>query len=536
MRSILRRLAGDRGFALPVALATTVVLGISVTATISYTTSNQRAAASSKSRTAAYFYAESGINNAMSILRLGTNNALDKYVFCTDAASLPALPCVHTDNYDGGRVVWSGALVQNPAAGSAYWDLTSTGYVRNPSTAGDSSRTLRATIPVIPVLQQPLNNPSWDYIFVRAPTWSHVAYSGCDMTLQQSVDVQAPLYVLGNLCFQNKAKMSKGKLVVSGSVDLQQSANQIGAAGADITSANIGLGCRYSQNSTSHNPCRYGAGGSPSFFDNVWAANFVTNASTGIKELPNSVPTITPPVVHWDDWYLNASPGPYYACATPQAGDPPLPPFAFDSPVGSLSDTDANKLAYKNDNQGIANLTPGSSYKCKTTSGELSWDYTNKLLTVSGTVFIDGSAKIDIGGTILYKGASTVYLSGSLLIKNTKVCAYGTTTSCTLSLWDSTKDLLAFVVNGNGSVPADSQVPTGDSIQVVSGYFQGALYATNALDIDTTALVDGPMDGSTVKLGQSSNSTFSGFTTVPVGMPGNNTIFALSLAPQVSGG
>jgi hypothetical protein len=532
MRSILRRLAGERGFALPIALATTVVLGISVTATISYTTSNQRAASSSKSRTAAYFYAESGINNAMSVLRLSTNNALDKYVFCADAASLPPLPCVHTDTYDGGRVVWSGALVQNPAAGTAYWDLTATGYVRNPSIAGDASRTLKATIPVVPVLTQPLNNPSWDYIFVRAPTWSHVAYSGCDMTLQNSVDVQAPLYVLGNLCFQNTAKMSKGRLVVSGSVDLQQNANKIGAAGADITSANVGLGCRYAGNPSpnAHNPCRYGAGGSSPYNDNIWAAN----VSGGT--ISNSVPTVTPPVVYWNDWYLNASPGPYFACAARQTGDPPLPSFPFDSPVAPLSDTDANKLTYKNDNQGIVNLTPGSSYKCRTTNGELSWDYTNKVLTVSGTIFIDGSAKIDLGGTVLYKGAATMYLSGSLLIKNTQVCAYSATSSCTLSQWDSTKDLLAFVVNGNGSVPADSQVSTGDSIQVISGYFQGALYATNAIEVNTTALVDGPMDGSTVKLGQSSNSTFSGFTTVPVGMPGNPTVYALALVPQVNGG
>ena len=536
MKTILRRLRDERGIALIMALATTVVLGISVTATIAYTTSNQRSSSSSKARTAAYTYAEAGVNTAMSVLRLPTNNALDKYVFCPDSKNPPpgdpATTCAHTDTYDGGRTVWTGTLNQNPAAGTAYWDLTSTGYVRNPAIGKDSSRTLRASIPVVPVLTQPLNNPSWDYIFVRAPTWSGIAYSGCDMTLQQSVDVQSPLYVLGNLCFQNKAKMSKGKLVVSGSVDLQQSANQIGSSTASITAAYVGMGCRYTANPSpnTHNPCKNGAGGSPSYNDNLWAAN----VSGGT--IPNSVPTITPPVVYWDNWYLNASPGPYFACATPQAGDPPLPSFAFDNPVASLTDTDANKLTYKNDNQGIVNLTPGSSYKCKTTNGELSWDYTNKVLTVSGTIFIDGSAKIDIGGTILYKGAATIYLTGSLLLKNTKICAYSTTSSCTLSMWDSTKDLLGFVVNGNGSVPADNQVPVGDSIQVVSAYFQGALYATNAVDVDTTALVDGPMDGSTVKLGQSSNSTFSGFTTVPVGMPGNPTVYALALTPQFNGG
>ena len=58
----------------------------------------------------------------------------------------------------------------------------------------------------------------------------------------------------------------------------------------------------------------------------------------------------------------------------------------------------------------------------------------------------------------------------------------------------------------------------------------------NVVDIGTTAIVDGPLDGSTVILGQSSNSTFSGFTFVPVGMPGNPTVYALAQLPQVTGG
>jgi hypothetical protein len=121
-------------------------------------------------------------------------------------------------------------------------------------------------------------------------------------------------------------------------------------------------------------------------------------------------------------------------------------------------------------------------------------------------------------------------------VKNTKLCAYTSGATCVLANWVSTTDLLGFVVNGNGSVPADNQVPAGTGAQFVSGYFQGAVYATAAIDVDTTSLVDGPLDGSTVKLGQSSNSTFSGFTFVPVGMPGNPTVFALAQLPQLTGG
>src|SRR5213080_2887687 len=228
----LRRLLGEeRGFALVIALGVTVVLSMTVVTVIEAASSNQRNATMSGGRASAYDLAEAGVNNAMSVLRVPTNNALDKYVFCTDSGSLPTLPCKHTDTYSSGKVIWYGTLYQNAAAGTAYWDLFSTGYVRNPYGGADYQKTLRATIPVVPVTTQPLNNPSWNYIFSRAPG-SGVALSGCDMTLANSVNVTAPLYVMGNLCLQNTAKISKGPLIVKGSLDLQATNNQVGAAGA----------------------------------------------------------------------------------------------------------------------------------------------------------------------------------------------------------------------------------------------------------------------------------------------------------------
>jgi hypothetical protein len=517
------RLRSERGFALVIALGVTVVLTMMVVTVLESARSNQRSATMSVGRASAFDLGEAGVNNAMSVLRAPGNNALDPYVFCPDSSTVPTLPCKRTDTYSSGKVVWYGTLYRNAAAGTAYWDLFSTGYVRNPYGGADYQKTLRATIPVVPVTTQPLNNPSWNYILSRN-TGSGVALNGCDMTLQNSVNVTSPLYVMGNLCLKNTARISKGTLIVKGSLDLQQSANQGGVAGGDLTEAHIGKGCRYLSQPL-HNPCVYGQGGTTPARDNIWA--------TILDATP---PALTPPTVQWNDWYLNASPGPYYPCAAPQPGDPPNPAFLFDNPVAAISDSDANKLSYENDNQGIANLTPGSSYQCKTVNGELSWDYTNKVLTVNGTIFIDGSAKIDIGGTIRYRGQATIYTSGSVLIKNTSVCGYSAGPSCTFSSWDTTKDLLGIVANGNGSNAADNQVSAGDSVQFVSSYFEGAVYTTNIVDIGTTATVDGPLDGSTVILGQASSSTFSGYTFVPVGMPGNPTVFALAQLPQVTGG
>jgi hypothetical protein len=328
----LRQLAGqERGFALVIALAVTVVFSMTVITIIESATANQRNSTMSNGRVTAYNLAEAGISNAMSILRVPTNNALDKYVFCADSASLPPLPCERTDTYSGGSVTWKGTLYQNALLGTAYWDVFSTGHVRNPHGGADYMKTIRATIPVVPTTTQPLNNPSWNYIYARN-VGTGVAFSGCDMTLQQTVEVHSPLYVMGNLCLQNKSKVMTGPLVVKGSLDLQQSFNQVGAAGADISEAHIGMGCRY-QSQASHNPCVYGAGGTTPVRDNVWAT--ILNATP---------PTITAPTVSWNDWYLNASPGPYYPCAAPLAGEAANPTFAFDNPVGVVSDSDIQKL------------------------------------------------------------------------------------------------------------------------------------------------------------------------------------------------
>jgi len=168
LRRHFRRVFDDqRGFALVLALGVTVVFSMTVVTVIESAQSNQHSATMSSGRASAYDLAEAGVNNAMSVLRLPTNNALDKYVFCADAASLPTLPCTRTDTYSSGKVTWYGTLYQNPAAGTAYWDLFSTGHVRNPFGGADYQKTIRATIPVVPVTSQPLNNPSWNYIFSR---------------------------------------------------------------------------------------------------------------------------------------------------------------------------------------------------------------------------------------------------------------------------------------------------------------------------------------------------------------------------------
>ena len=516
------RLRGEQGMVLPIALGILAVLSISVVVVIESSSANSRAAYRSKGDQNAFALAEAGINNAMAVLMKPGTNALDRYIFCPDLTQAPSLPCWNTNSYEGGSVQWTGALTITSTG--AYWTLTSTSTVRNP--AGGSKaiqRTLTARAPVYPAPSQPLNSPSWNYIYARNPG-TGVGFSGCDMSVGNSVQIASPLYVNGNLCFLNSATMlsTARELVVRGSLTFQNSSGgSIATAASPILTAHIAKGCDYK--GTQRVPCVNGA---PTAGSNVFATTLDANAGN-----------VEPPSVLWNDWYLNANPGPYYPCLPPASGEAANPTWSFDPTVAAGSASDAVKLTYKNNNAGLINLTPGTSYTCKTWAGELSWNATTHVLTVRGTMFIDGSAKIDNGFTNSYTGQGVIYMSGTLLIKNSKLCGQLSGSNCTTSGWNPNNTLITFVTNGTGSSGApDSQVSTGLGAQLISSHAQSAIYSTYNIEVGTTSLVDGPLDGGTVILGQTSNSAFPPFTIVPSGMPGNEAIFAIAGNPEMFSG
>jgi len=513
-RIVLTRVRDEAGFALVLALMVLTVLTLVSASTLYYTTSSEHSSQLSYTRDSAYRLAEAGINNAMAILGeppdpntgIG-NNALDPNVFCGLAGETYVTGCTIKNTYASGYVIWSGSL----SPGLATWTLTSTGYVKNPNDNGVMShRTLTVTASVHPTLTQKLNTPVWNYIYATKPASTPPT---CDETLTNSVKIASPFYVEGNLCLQQTSSIAAGPLVVKGRLSLaSQQQNFVGSSTAPISDAHILNGCMLK--TTLDTPCKGSV-------DNVFA-----------KTLDQTVPaTLTPPVPNWDNWYLNASPGPYFPCQTIN-GVAPLTPLTFDSPVDSnVSDTDANKLQFRDDNVGIQNLTPAYDYRCQTAGGELSWSNSTKTLTVKGTIYIDGSLYVSNGAVNLYKGQGVIYLSGTLLMKSSSLCGAIYNGACDMRTfqsspaqgWDPNSNLLCFVT---GLKESGGQVNTGDSAEFTSANFQGAVYATNNIELDTTSNVDGPMVGSKVMLGQSVTTNFPSITIVPASMPSNPTAYA----------
>jgi hypothetical protein len=464
----------EEGMALVMALSILVVLGMLGAVVTTFSTAGQRSASHSSAGVTAYSLAEAGINNAVSVISK-PNNAMD-------ASLLPGtLATANVTTYQNGYVRWWGAY----DAATTTWTLSSTGYARNPNSGTRPiTRTITVRSKIRAALMQPTSNPIWNYIVaMRTGT-----PGGCDESLNNSVNIQSPMYVLGNLCMNTPSQITGGPLMVHGYAKLDVNTN-VGSAASPVNEVHVRYGCAY-KDQPFHDPC--------TSVDKVWA---------GIADA--SPITLTLPTADFPTWYVNAAPGPRIPCTTSSGGVP-----VFD-----------NDTVMNNSVPTIFNLTPpASSYDCTILAGSrvvarLAWDYVTKKLTILGTVFIDGSVEVNYGFQnvpIEYDGTGTIYTSGTVGIKGTKFCASIVNgTACNFSTWNPSAEFLVFVASGQGG-----QVPVGDSIQVVSGEFEGGLFATYGIELDNQSSTEGPMLAGTEIFDNSVYARTWPLVTVPVGMPG----------------
>ena len=507
----LRRLLGsklvrdERGISLIMAMGVLGVLSISAASVVFFSNSGARAAHYAKNSDKAYKLAEAGVNRSLAVLY--NQNPLD-----------PAILPSTTETLEGGTVTWSGTFTQIPVS-SPFWTLTATATTPNPSGGTDITRTVTATVPVSVNVTGSLLNDSWNFIYTSNTS------TGCDVTLDQAVNFQSPLYVSGNLCMNTPSAITAGPLVVHGSVRLDQNSN-IGTSGSPLSSIQIGgetsiagsptiTGCRF-KTETVHFACRNGAPPNPATRtgDQIWMTGLAQSTTASPVSLPSSPPSYSRPGADFVNWYGLASPGPKIPCAT-SSGVP-------GNGTGSWS-TGFDNDGVKNTSAPLFDLIPSTSYSCVTAGGELSWNATTQVLTIRGVVYIDGHAKMDRNiGVVEYNGQGALYLSGTFQLQDAKLCAVKTGSDCDWNAWNPANEMFVIVAEGtNGPSP----MPNNDSIFLRSTQFQGALYAESLIEFDTGTETQSPMVGDTVINGNTViTRPFTTPINVPVGLPGQTVV------------
>jgi hypothetical protein len=540
-----RRVVRDEeGIALVLAILIMLVLTIMLTAVIYITAAAARDAHRTNAGQKAYALAESGINNALAVLNGSytiTASNPDGVDFFTPATPPKIEPTTllpeRTNTYPEGTVKWRGTYCMGTVTADCgandygLWKLVAIGSVRNPTGPGaaDVTRTVRAKVQASRAPSTQEASGLWDWVYSGDPATDETT---CNMTIDGSVKVLSPIYAAGNLCLNGQAKIiepgtgQQDRLVVGGRFFLKNSAgnfagcvdlngNQVGSCMSGPSSlsslfrlreVHIVNGCvaKADSNNTLREPCRgpqtttgnAAEDGIPDGTSSVFVrpGNFTVGSPGGFSSaLPD--PPVSAPVLAPSTPYNRAHPGPLHPCVTASTDNAVLntvAPPVFDNdgvlgllPYGSVST--------------VQDLTPASkSYQCSTVAGELSWNHLTRVLTVRGTLYIDGSASIGGGsGVARYDGRGAIFVSGTFVIKNISICAKKNDAGddCAwdgLNAWNpndgsqSALTIAAFGKNGPGSGPED-QVQSGNAIELQSARFQGLLYANYDVDLGSSS-------------------------------------------------
>jgi Tfp pilus assembly protein PilX len=528
-----RKLSDERGFALVIALAVTVVFSMTVVTVIESATSNARSSDNSKNRVSAYTLAEAGLANVNALL--AAKNPYDQHVLHpqapyqpADCANPPANPTgfallgntcsslVYT--LDGGTATVWGWLDSS----TANWTITSVGQVtRNAYGSQPATKTLRAVVHIRARAAQQNVTPAWNYVFVKDTTPNI-----CNITVDQTTALSSSLYTEGNLCFKNAASITepnaadpvtlevRGKLVW-----LSGSSKGIGDTSINpnpkISSAKIGGGCASGSVTNTAHVCTPPSSGSDYFYVKTG----------GYSQTADPITSVSVSTTDWDGYYQNATMSRLNPCLS--GG---LPGSSFDN------DTVRNTSLAT-----AFNLTASSNYSCQTKNangfviGQLNWNASTRVLDVRGTVFIDGNVTID--GIVKYRGVDkngahpagsdgsdgtgglmVMYVSGTVSLSNGGIfCGWNSTSdtsayssnSCDFNAWTPQNSMFMFVAGGAVTLNQSS-------------FFQGAIYSAGNVSLGQSAQTEGPIITNTLSLGQSVKmKPLPGLADLPLGAPGN---------------
>jgi Tfp pilus assembly protein PilX len=518
--AMTKRLRQEDGIALVMALGITVVLIIFVTAMITFTSSSGRSAQLSGADVAARQFADAGLNSAYSMLEyqltaasgnpaaanlLGCNGATGptdtngpsnctspavKVICITVGAgcSAGAAGSVSVYGYYSGTNAQTYNGISVPAS---TWLIVATGYARNPNTSGTMAKTEMAQVKINP-LDSGAVAAVWNHIFLTAPLVPNqcsASFAGNNMTITD------PLYVIGNLCItgQNTTIQETTQpvdLMVGGKLILSGSGTSAGLSTAKLTSGVVQGGCNTTGVANATTAC----GPTTNYY--VKSTDTWVDAKAPVQ-LASDIASD----------YSNFDPGPNHPCAS----------------GGTLANSVFDNDTTQNNSAATFELVPNSSYTCVSQSGsnvgQLSWNNATKVLTITGSVFIDGSLTISQSG--MYTGSGVLEVAGTVTFNGnaTKLCAeYPCDTSA--GAWQGSsnnKSMLTLVSLSSNNVNA---IQFTDNSQT----YQGSLWTQPSSGlhfVKNGVTVEGPMSLGSFDA-SFNNATFIPLpliTNMPVGAP-----------------
>jgi hypothetical protein len=448
-RQLRNHFGREDGIALVLALGLAMVLAIVGTTTIAYTAGNERASNYSKATKTTQALAEGGLHYAYSTL------------YNSSTPTMPSAVPPTTVSVNGGTVTYSGVLNDDT------WTLSGVAQLPSPTGSAEIVRAVRGKVSVGSSQQGTSNNAIWNYVYADS-------LASCT-TLGNSVNVNVPMYVRGDLCFQNSASFTGTVLQVGGTVQLLNTST-VGLSGDNVDEVHIGGGCRLGSSGPFTSPCSAG--------QRVYG-DVVDDDPTGLVKPP----------VDLAGWYANSVPGPMYPCTSGSF------PGGFDN------DTTMNR------SRPTVDLTPSAAYDCTVTSGgqvvgRIAWSPSTKALTIAGTIFFDGDIEFSNLTEAYYTGRGTIYSSGTITLRNsTRLCG---AVGCD-SDWNPSQNLLAFVAGSSTDA-------VGFAVENATT-FQGAIYAVNDYSEQNGSTVWGPIIARQLYFQNSVENHYVPLGTLLPGMP-----------------
>lgn len=463
IRRLHNLLQDERGIALPTALIVLGTLTLIAASLILLAGSNGRAAEVSSADSRAFALAEGGIAEGLAILRSSADPL--------DGTLLPGSGAVPLE---GGTTEYAGTL--DSTATPPVWTITATGTVVNPSgpTASDRARTIVTSAQV--TTSTATDPQQWDRIYHDHPTRCLVV---------DTVSLRGSVTSRGDICLRNggqilpRSASGTTTRVRVGDDVTTDATSSLGTTGTPLDQIDVAGRCRLGT-ATSHRPC-------------IPADNVFGNA---VSSTPGD---ITKPQVDFDFWYANAKPGPAQNCT-----------------IGSFPGGFDNDGFRNRSRVGGGEITPTtSSYTCQvwnggTKEGELSWNHATGVLTVHGTIYIDGDVRFDDDGQLVnYVGRGVIYASGDLEFDEL-VCAGGDgTRDCfaDTSNWDPETNQLVLLSGGW------SEYDQGGAEPLRPAAFQGVIFATDHCLIHQNFHGSGPVICDEVRIEENDEDQLGGWPT-----------------------